>query len=174
MPEDRERYRHAGMDDCAAKHLRPLELECTLRKSLNEGLDLGSESSPLKIESADSNNLVTDDAGIFDLDDLLQRLMGDKDLARFIAEAFLSDAVKQIESLRVSIESREDSEIRRIAHSIKGAAANIGAPALQKAAHEMEMTVGVGDRETMLRLFPEIKDRYAELAAALKSRLNIP
>ena len=86
-----------------------------------EEIEEGRSSSPL----------------IFDRAGMMDRMMGDEDLARTVAAGFLEDIPRQIASLKGCLESGDTQGTERQAHSIKGASANVGGQALRCVAFEM-------------------------------------
>ncbi len=89
---------------------------------------------------------------IFDGDDLLRRMMGDRDLAAEIVSEFLVDLATQISGLKASIEEGDEQCIARRIHTIKGASANIGAKALARLARGAEK-VGVAKQREQADAF---------------------
>jgi HPt (histidine-containing phosphotransfer) domain-containing protein len=81
---------------------------------------------------------------IFDRDGFLKRIMGDVDLARTLADAFLGDMPAQIEQLKTAIATGDIRLAGRQAHRIKGAASNVGGMALQRVAFSMELAAKTG------------------------------
>jgi HPt (histidine-containing phosphotransfer) domain-containing protein len=75
---------------------------------------------------------------VFNIDDLLRRMMGDKELAVEILSEFLADLFSQIDELRKSISNGETDIIERQIHTIKGASGNVGAKRLEKLARDAE------------------------------------
>ncbi len=61
---------------------------------------------------------------------MMDRLGGDKDLARELIGGFLEDIPKQISALRGYLEAGDAPNAVRQAHTVKGASANMGGEAL--------------------------------------------
>jgi len=80
----------------------------------------------------------TRDQEIFDSDQLLRRMMGDRELAVEIITEFLVDLSSQLANLKASIAQGDETRIARGIHTIKGASANVGALELARLAHEAE------------------------------------
>ncbi len=68
----------------------------------------------------------------------LERLAGDTELAMKVVTIFIKDIGTRMEALFSSIRSGDPSMAGRHAHTIKGAAANVGAEALRDAAERVE------------------------------------
>ena len=75
---------------------------------------------------------------VFDYNDFLDRIMGDKELAISILEEFAGLIGQHGERLRQAVESGDHENIRQIGHLIKGESGNISAPALYESSYAME------------------------------------
>ena len=82
---------------------------------------------------------------IFDRDGLLERLMGDESLAESILQDFLEDISRQIDGLRSCLEDGDTAGAAQQAHTIKGAAANVGGEVLSALAEAYEKKCKAGD-----------------------------
>jgi len=74
----------------------------------------------------------------FDTDDLIERLMGDGELARRLAAAFVDSMPEQLATLATAIGNSDAQATRFAAHSIKGVAAVLGCAAIRDLASMME------------------------------------
>ncbi len=72
----------------------------------------------------------------FDAKALLHRLAGDADLARRVGSLFLAELPGQLAALAPA--AQDPPTLQRLAHTLKGAAANLGAPALGAAATRLD------------------------------------
>jgi signal transduction histidine kinase/CheY-like chemotaxis protein/HPt (histidine-containing phosphotransfer) domain-containing protein len=176
MEADKEKCLKAGMDDYLPKPIRLGDLRKKIWRWLpnlqqqdeqDEMLEGGRER---EIHAASESHMVG--RQILDEADLLERLMGDKDLAHILISGFLEDMPKQITSLVESVTMEDYSTAQRIAHTVKGAAGNIGAPSLKEAAYEVEKAAQNGDAEMVRKLLMKLETQYARLAEVIKNRLN--
>ena len=78
------------------------------------------------------------DSEIIGLKDVLYRLQGDKELLLELVQIFLDDAPHRLEDARRFIGNGDVGELADIAHSLKGAASNIGANKLWQSFKDME------------------------------------
>ena len=106
---------------------------------------------------------------IFDRDGFLNRVMGDESLARKLMNGFLADVPVQIEKLKGTIVAGDGRLAGQQAHSIKGAAANLGGMALQGVAFSMELAGQAGDLEALRSLLPDLQKRFAELKDTMEN-----
>ncbi len=78
------------------------------------------------------------DEAAIELKDVLRRLQGDKQLLVEVIEIFLDDAPGRFTKVKQLIGQNDFHELADVAHTLKGAAANIGAEKLRKSFCEME------------------------------------
>lgn len=74
----------------------------------------------------------------FDLSIALERVGGDEELLKEIADLFVEDAPQLLEAIRVAIEAKDGSALHRAAHSLKGSVANFGAEKSVETAFQLE------------------------------------
>mgnify|MGYP006292440215 FL=1 len=82
---------------------------------------------------------------LVDKDGALIRVGGDENIYNELMELFLQSSSEQIDELKEAVRKRESDEIKRLAHSIKGAAANLGILHVQKTAYDLEL-IGAENR----------------------------
>ncbi len=104
---------------------------------------------------------------IFDKASLVNRMMGDEELAREIIGVFLDDVPNKIAILKQALENREASDVRDHAHAIKGAAMNTSALALKDIAYLMEEAGEAADIDKAITLMPEIEKQFELLKDTL-------
>jgi HPt (histidine-containing phosphotransfer) domain-containing protein len=84
-------------------------------------------------------------AQVFNEEDLLRNLSGDRDLVRRIVTLFLDDTRAGMERLKEALDGNDAAETGRLAHRMKGTAANIRAEALSGVLADIENKASRGD-----------------------------
>jgi HPt (histidine-containing phosphotransfer) domain-containing protein len=108
---------------------------------------------------------------VFDKDALMQRLMGDDELASLVIAGFLEDIPLQIQALKGYLQAGDAHGAERQAHTIKGASANIGGEALLVVAFEMEKLGKSGDLSDVRERMDELELQFARLRDVLEKEI---
>ncbi|WP_328746636.1 ATP-binding protein [Geomonas anaerohicana] len=102
---------------------------------------------------------------VFDRDGLIQRL-GDAEFVEMFVEKYLESTDKLMKLLRQAVEAEDYAEVRLHAHSIKGAAASIGAEVMRAVAFRMEESAQLEqERSGLPELFRELEQVLADFRA---------
>ena len=105
---------------------------------------------------------------VFDRAALLERLMGDEEVAGTIVDGFLRDIPRQIQALREFLDAANAPGAERQAHTIKGASANVGGEALRAVAHEMEKAGKAGDLAAVRARMADLEAQFEALKDAMR------
>ncbi len=194
MKGDREACLAAGMDDYVAKPIKRDALEEAIARvpekspkvktllpngdsetfstvTADEFEDDDSDLDKNPIESQTSSKVDTEtDENIFDPNALLDRLSGDEDLMKTILAAFVEDVARQIRIIKEKLDTSDREAAQRQAHSIKGAAGNAGAPALQNTALAMENHLKASEIDEAMSLYPGLSGQFDKLIETLKTK----
>jgi two-component system sensor histidine kinase/response regulator len=159
MKGDRDRCLAAGMDDYIPKPVHPTTVAAALQKWLPPEVENSVRGEmpqgPMRTGPQLSlSSFVFDEAG------LIERMMGDRELARSIVGTFLVDIPKQLAALESQLKASDTAAAARQAHRIKGAAASVSAGALQKLALEIEEAASAGHLKAMAARFPELQREF--------------
>ncbi len=167
MIGNRERCIEAGMDDYVTKPIQFARLFETINRHVaqqDSALDppQGTESTRLisqafepdanpnaaKADNSFAAILATDSAldwPILNQAELMDRIDGDLELLEILVAAYGNDVGKLVENLRAAIDAADPTMGKKIAHTIKGTAANLGGVRVTKAAAELEKALTLDD-----------------------------
>ncbi len=162
MRGDREKCIEAGMNDYVTKPIQPRELAEALERWLGKTEAHPEAEAEALAQDPDQARRIFDEAGLID------RLMGDRDLARSIAASFIDEASRQIAGLLESVERQDFATARRHAHSLKGSSANLGAELLRETASAIEAHYRDNENAQAAALLPELSHRFEILTAILR------
>ncbi|MBV5316535.1 MAG: response regulator [Desulfobulbaceae bacterium] len=166
MRGDKESCLEAGMNDYLTKPVTPQILIAVLDQWLpGEGQPSGEPA----VKSAQRRREPAGVAGlsVWDKDGMVARLMDDEPLARTIAAGFLDDLPRQIEALRLALEVGDGPGVERLAHTIKGAAANVGGETVRAAALAIEQATAAGQRDAAEGHMAQMETAFAQLTAVM-------
>jgi PAS domain S-box-containing protein len=167
MQGDRNRCLEAGMNDYLSKPISPRALMEALEKWL-------PKASAPELREPSSRSGPPPEKGhrtsptIWNREALLERLMGDQELTQTILAGFLDDMPRQIDALRTYLDAGDPAAVEKQAHTIKGAAANVGGELLRLRAFELEKAAGAGDLQNLKTLQRELDLAFEALKQAMK------
>jgi CheY-like chemotaxis protein/HPt (histidine-containing phosphotransfer) domain-containing protein len=169
MTGDRERCLAAGMNDYIAKPIEPATLRAALDKWLPRGPRARNGGVP---KTAQPDDRPSDRPQVFDQEALMNRLMGDRQLATSILQRFLEDIPAQLATLRARLDVGDISSAEGLAHKIKGAAASVSGLALYHAARTVEQLGRAGDLDAMRTKSLELEREYQAAREAMSASLS--
>jgi signal transduction histidine kinase/CheY-like chemotaxis protein/HPt (histidine-containing phosphotransfer) domain-containing protein len=147
MQSDRQRCLDAGMSDYLSKPLNPIKLIETIEACLQQ-LDVppaatqhGRTNGCHDSTPPDGSTLARADPvskEVLDFDALLARCLGDADLAERLLTKFQQRTPHDLVEIEASIDAGDLKKVASLAHALKGAAANLSAPALREVAARLE------------------------------------
>jgi PAS domain S-box-containing protein len=162
---DREKCLAAGMNDYVSKPMTPYALGKVLARWLPKDKDekkmMSDECEMISGKEIEKDEVHT--SLIFDRPGMMARLMNDKELADRIVAGFLGDIPRQMEALRTFLDAEDRLGAERQAHTIKGAAANVGGGVLFAVAFEIEKAAGDGDLKSAGKRLAEMEKAFDRL-----------
>jgi signal transduction histidine kinase/CheY-like chemotaxis protein/HPt (histidine-containing phosphotransfer) domain-containing protein len=166
MKGDRDRCLQAGMDDYITK---PVQVSALM--------DVLTRWTAPEADEAQPERSVTEEgsAAAFEPQELLGRLSGDQEICDEIVDVFVEDTRTQIAAMRDALQDEDAPGLRRLGHSLKGAAANVGAPALNGAGLQLEEAAEAGNLDATREVLAAIEVDYAAFRVAVRaSRAGTP
>jgi two-component system, sensor histidine kinase and response regulator len=180
MHGDRERCLAAGMDAYISKPIHPrslIELIESLSNLFTEGelIEFNNSATQQCLLSSSNDGKASQATNpIFNLRATLERLGHDEKLLYDIVRFFLEDSPGMLDEIRRGIENRDAEQVTRVAHSLKGLAANFSARDAVEAALIVERRGRADDftaaREGLTALVHEIDRLNAALEQLLADR----
>jgi len=130
LATDRDKCIAAGMNDYLSKPIDPVRLENALIRAVG-----GREGR----EPVEKQPTVQP---LFNASALLARTGEDPAFMRELIAIFAQSAAENVAALKLAVDAGDDASVRRLAHSIKGASANIAAELLTHRAEALEKGAG--------------------------------
>jgi PAS domain S-box-containing protein len=165
---DREMCLAAGMDEYLAKPLDPDEVFAVIeRLSFTAGEQ--PEAAQTEMEMGDLNQGFP-----IDLDTALPRFGGDIAFFKELLGDFITQLIDQHGQMCEILAVNEADGMARLAHSLKGLAANFSAGRLNRLAEVLETQSKAGDLTKAPELLDGIKEEIPSLQAFLELQLQTP
>ena len=172
MKGDKEKCIAAGMDDYISKPVNP--------KELGEMVQRWAGKKILRPPAAKAVPVLRKAAPV-NLKPLRELTGGDSDFEREIIDLFLDDTALRLNRLQEVIAGGDPAEVEAEAHSIKGAAVNMGAEPFRKLARDLEfLSKKNGSMEGAEKIladlrseFKNIKQFFRENCSADSSKLKV-
>ncbi|MCP3951833.1 MAG: PAS domain S-box protein [Desulfobacterales bacterium] len=171
MKGDREKCLEAGMNDYIAKPVDPQVIANVLERWLRDAVKKPAVEGETAEEGPGTQTEQDASEGtfVFEKAAFMERLMDDEELAQIVISGFIEDIPRQIQALKDYLASGDVSAVERQAHTIKGAAANVGGEALRAVAFEIEKDVQAGQLEASAARMTELEDQFGRLRAAMQT-----
>ena len=167
----KERCLAAGMDGYVTKPIRHELLVQALAECQRAQTAARDVGGPVPANNSGSSKPADAEARVesqFDTKDLVERLMGDKDLAKQLAGVFVDRMPGQLASLADAIGNADAQAATLAAHSIKGMAANMGCPALRDLASTVESLSESGALARASEVLPEFTGAFDAVKPAIE------
>jgi two-component system, sensor histidine kinase and response regulator len=90
-------------------------------------------------------------------------------LVKKVTDLFLQDTPRQLADLRESVQNGDPVRLAKIAHSLKGSAANLGAREMVRICAELQLLGEAGNIGIAPSLFADLESQFGLVRAALLS-----
>jgi len=160
MKGDEERCLAVGMDAYLTKPVRTQDLLAVLGR-IGAGRRDRNEIVPPRAAAKKSTSQV------LDLGAALERLEGDRSLFEEVAQVFRTDCPRLIEEMRQAIAARNAAALKRLAHTLKGSSASVGALALSQTSGRIEKLAFSNDIEGAMQEYGLLEEEVSRALLAL-------
>jgi CheY-like chemotaxis protein len=167
MQGDRERAIEAGMDDYVSKPVGRKELAAVLGKWI-------SGTPAYRVPGTEDGASQADDpldrqviSGLRTLQD-----EDETDIVAELAGMFLDDARPRLSALEVAVLDEEAPTVERLAHTLKGSSANMGARGMSTLCARLEDAGASGDLSQGPRLVERLKEEFARVDRAFEAEIR--
>ena len=154
---DRERFFAAGVNDYVAKPFQVNELLAKVVRYCTLAPDRKADAAP--------------QLPVISLTEVIGRFDGDRELIGELWETFKETAPGQVVNALHALGSGDLQTVAREAHSLKGAAANIGAVCFESAARDLHLAASGNHEERARRCGARLKDDLCRLLAEIDLHL---
>lgn len=153
--QDRQECLDAGMDSYIAKPVKPeaIVAEINSHASVHQPESAAGSAPPLVAEVLHADDAVA----VFDRDELLGRLCGNSELIPRFISLFITTAESCNEAIRKALAAGDAGEVYSQAHTLKGAAANIGAGRIRAVATTLDEYAKLRDISSAPLLLAELE-----------------
>jgi PAS domain S-box-containing protein len=162
MSGDRDRCLAAGMDRYVSKPVRPRELFAAIEEP--------SAISPEPVHAAVSRNGAP--APLVDWNLAVEQLGGDQSLLCDIVRIFLQEYPGYLASIHDNFATQQGKDLKRAAHTLKGALAHLGAPAAHAAAYHLENLAAQEQWAAIPEAIASVESQMTQLLPALDECLQ--
>ena len=150
----------AGLFGTIAKYLQPGDT--ALSEEIESAREQVDKLTELASGSVSLQNERRTDEEVIDWVELTARVSDDVELVEKMITVFLDTTTERIRSLEQIKESGTPEEVRLLTHSLKGAAANMGAKPLTETALKLETAARQGDLPKFGLLLEDIKKEFTK------------
>jgi CheY-like chemotaxis protein len=170
MADDRERCLAAGMDDYLTKPLRQRTLKDALMRWVAEPAETSSGPDPAGPTNGARGGgpQVVDEAVVAELETLEGGVLAD------LVTLFFDEAPECLSELVGAVERADMGTVARMAHTLRGNSATLGAARVARIASELETTAKAGDLTPAAGLLDALRGALEETRTAFQGRTAEP
>jgi len=158
---DRDRCLSAGMDDYISKPIDPESVLAMLKRWTAAEVEAATDEDPRAREAREGP------LPVFDVGQALWVTGRKGDMLQRLVRVFLGSMPNRMRELGDALSSDAYVDIRQLAHSIKGAAASVGARRFCQAAADLEERAEQEERDGLHEAYAEMEHEFAAYEEAL-------
>lgn len=162
LPGDRENFLKAGMNDYLSKPIKLADFKEMLAKWAPESSRSISTGRGKK-RQPDTMKTDISRLQIFNKEKALSLVGEDENILRTVAETFLEDIPKQMNSLITSIECYDLTNALQVSHTLRGAATIVAAEVLIQRLLDLERKLKSSDRDSSLEIIESLEADLEDL-----------
>lgn len=165
---DREHCLKSGMDDYISKPVRLEDLEATLGRWFSQpARDVQSVPEKTQVVVPPATPALDPE-----VTERLRQLAAATDPAVLaeIYDSFLSSTVEYLATMRQAEQAGDANGLRIAAHSLKGASANVGAPAVAEISHQLELLGNSQSVAGAARLIEQLTQAFAKVKIEIENQ----
>ncbi|MDM8567791.1 response regulator [Candidatus Halobeggiatoa sp. HSG11] len=159
QPDDIKNYLSVGMNSCLPKPVNIENLTLVVKKYTSSQT---IQTDTINIQSY--NETEVNNLPIFDPIQAKRIAIGNINILRKIIDKFTQDTPNQLQKLQVALQSNNQKDVERVAHSLKGSARSVGASRLGEVAFDAETFAKQGKLEQIeQQLFFGLQKEFEQL-----------
>ncbi|MCF6435632.1 ATP-binding protein [Pseudoalteromonas sp. MMG022] len=176
MSGEKDKCVAAGMSDYIAKPMTINTLTQAITKYAPDN-NKNAKSPPERVNTdsngkpsspSEKDDRLEKDADVWDIENVLSRLMGDKKLHNQLVKMFLDSLPERIEEIQSAVEQQSLNDIRITSHRLRGAAGDVGAIGIGRVCAELEKAAINDDLEGCKRLHKQFLEQVEALSKTAK------
>jgi CheY-like chemotaxis protein len=164
-----ERWRPGGKDEDASQEVNGAEVN---GKSVNGAVHNATTVASVETQSVPAIDPALDAEVVERLRDLAAAT--DESLLGQIFDAFLSDGEARLIALRHALQDSDSAGLRKAAHALKGASANIGARRMAEITEQLQALGEAGSVEGAAPLIDTLQVEFVGVRAEIAAELEKP
>lgn len=168
MRGDVQKCLESGCDDVASKPILRAKLIEQIQRLTAGAAKTGSAAEAQSDLSADK----TAETVQFDVEAALEQVGGDDSLLNQVVEMLIQIAPGWLDSLERHLKENDAASSRRVAHSLKNSAENLGIRSVGESLLKLETEAAKGSLDKARELWPECRRKYDQLLATLQRYLQ--